>query len=70
MNLPYSAAKTIFENVDAGYAVLVYELPGTEQAPDPNQQAADKVITSINNIGNVTWNGRAISEACGQITMP
>ena len=54
VNLPYSAAKTIFENVDAGYAVLVYELPGTEQAPDPNQQAADKVITSINNIGNVT----------------
>ena len=46
VNLPYSAAKTIFENVDAGYAVLVYELPGTEQAPDPNQQAADKVITA------------------------
>ena len=38
VNLPYSAAKTIFENVEAGYAVLVYELPGTEQAPDPSRR--------------------------------
>lgn len=30
VNLPYSAAKTIFENVEAGTPVIVYSLPGTE----------------------------------------
>lgn len=30
VNLPYSAAKKIYENIEAGYPVLVYELPGTE----------------------------------------
>lgn len=30
VNLPYSAAKTLFENIESGCAVLVYTLPGTE----------------------------------------
>lgn len=30
INLPYSAAKTLYENIEAGCAVLVYTLPGTE----------------------------------------
>lgn len=30
INLPYSAAKVIYEHIEAGYPVLVYELPGTE----------------------------------------
>ncbi len=32
INLPYSAAKTLYENIEAGCAVLVYTLPGTEGA--------------------------------------
>ncbi len=30
INLPYSAAKTLYDNIDGGCAVLVYTLPGTE----------------------------------------
>ena len=30
VNLPYSAAKTLYENIESGCAVLVYTLPGTE----------------------------------------
>lgn len=30
INLPYSAAKTLYENIEEGCAVLVYTLPGTE----------------------------------------
>ena len=32
INLPYSAAQTIFNNISAGDAVIVYELAGTEQS--------------------------------------
>ena len=32
VNLPYSAAEQIFENISAGTPVIVYELPGTESA--------------------------------------
>lgn len=30
INLPYDAAKTIYEHITAGFPVLVYKLPGTE----------------------------------------
>lgn len=30
INMPYSAAKTMYENIERGVAVIVYELPGTE----------------------------------------
>lgn len=33
INLPYSAAKTIYENVEKGTAVICYHLPGTEVLP-------------------------------------
>lgn len=32
INLPYSAAKTLYENIEEGCAILVYTLPGTEGA--------------------------------------
>lgn len=31
INLPYSAAEKIYEQMEAGFPVLVYELPGTER---------------------------------------
>lgn len=45
VNLPYSAAKKIYENVEAGTPVIVYSLPGTEsQVQDdtltPEEEAA------------------------------
>lgn len=33
INLPYSAAERIYEHMEAGFPVLVYELPGTERSP-------------------------------------
>lgn len=30
INLPYSAAKTLYDNIEEGCAILVYKLPGTE----------------------------------------
>lgn len=44
VNLPFSVAKTIFENVEAGTPVIVYSLPGTEskvqETLTPEEQAA------------------------------
>jgi len=34
VNLPWSKAKIIFENIEQGFPVLVYELPGTEAVPE------------------------------------
>jgi len=33
INLPWSNAKVIFENIEQGFPVLCYELPGTEPVP-------------------------------------
>lgn len=54
VNLPKSAAKTIYENVSAGYPVLVYTLPGTESAAAKAQLEAVDTIDLINKIGNVS----------------
>lgn len=54
INLPYSTAKTIFNNVKSGDPVFVYELPGTETAKEMAMDAADAVEITINAIGNVT----------------
>ena len=54
INLPYSAAKTIYETVSTGYPVLVYELAGTESEAGLAQLAAYGVIDLINAIGPVT----------------
>ena len=54
INLPYSAAKTIYENIEAGYPVLVYELPGTESQKGKDMDAASAVDEAITSIGAVT----------------
>lgn len=67
INLPLSAAKTIFENVAANYPVLVYELPGTESAAGIAQDAAYVVDQAIAAIGTVSLESQAtISSARGQ----
>lgn len=50
INLPLSAAKTIYETIEQGYPVLVYELPGT-QSEAVKQAAASSVIAAIDAIG-------------------
>ena len=63
VNLPYSAAKTIFGYVKAGYPVLVYNLPGTEDSRGA-QSGVTTCINAINSIGPVTGaSGEAISTA-------
>lgn len=53
VNLPVSAAATIFSYVSDGFPVLVYELPGTENYKY-EEAAAAPVIDAINQIGTVT----------------
>ena len=53
VNLPASAAKKIFENIEKGDPVLVYTLPGTESPAAVAQEAA-QVVNLINAIGEVT----------------
>ncbi|MGN0352792.1 MAG: peptidoglycan binding domain-containing protein [Roseburia sp.] len=59
INLPLSAAKTIFENVAANYPVLVYELPGTESEKGIAQDAAYVVDQAIAAIGTVSMESQA-----------
>lgn len=64
VNLPLSAAGTIFANVKAGYPVLLYELPGTETIDTLTQQNANNCIDAINSIGEVTADsGQPIADA-------
>ena len=53
INLPQGAAKTIFENINANFPVLVYELAGTQSAKGIAQDQAYAVIDLINAIGPV-----------------
>ncbi|MBQ6845044.1 MAG: L,D-transpeptidase/peptidoglycan binding protein [Agathobacter sp.] len=53
VNLPLSAAKTIFENISNNFPVLVYELAGTESPKGIAQDQAYVVIDLINAIGPV-----------------
>ena len=53
INLPYAAAKKIYETIDKGYCVLVYNLPGTE-SDSVKQKEAAAVVNTINSIGTVT----------------
>lgn len=53
INLPLSVAKTIYETVNKGYAVLVYTLPGTESKSTQKNDAAT-VVKMIDGIGIVT----------------
>ena len=52
INLPLSAAKIIFEHVEAGFPVLCYHLEGTQSEEGIAQDEAYKVIDAINAIGN------------------
>jgi hypothetical protein len=63
VNLPPSIAKTIFENIDAGYPVLVYELPGTESPLGIAQDTASATDSTINAIGAVTLNSQGAIQA-------
>lgn len=54
VNLPLSAAKTIFETVDKNYPVLVYELPGTESTTGNDPAKAKAVSDLIDAVGEVT----------------
>ena len=63
VNLPSSAAATIFSYVSAGFPVLVYELPGTENYKY-EEAAAANVINAINQIGDVSGgSGEVIANA-------
>lgn len=59
VNLPWSTAKTIFEYVDAGFPVLVYELAGTESAKGIAQDQAYAVDSLIKAIGAVSLESEA-----------
>lgn len=63
VNLPYSVAKTIFENIQAGDAIFVYELAGTESEKAKAQDAAAQVTNAINAIGAVTLDSKSAIEA-------
>lgn len=52
--LTIAAAKTIFENIAAGYPVLVYELPGTESPKAIAMDQGASVVDAINGIGEVS----------------
>lgn len=54
VNLPYSAAQKIYENIEAGDPVLVYELPGTESPRGIAEDEAYALDKDIEAIGTVT----------------
>lgn len=58
VNLPYSAAKKLYENIESGCPIFVYTLPGTESAKAKAQDAAAGVVSAINGIGNVSLGSR------------
>lgn len=62
VNLPESAAQKIYENVEAGYPVVVYELEGTESALGLDQDAAAEVDDAIKRIGTVTLDKESLIE--------
>jgi hypothetical protein len=67
VNLPLSAAATIFSYVKAGFPVLMYDLPGTETLDTATQQAVDNCKNAINAIGIVsTGSGDLINAARSQ----
>lgn len=59
INLPRSAAKTIYETIEQGYPVLVYTLPGTESEAVQKADAAT-VVGLIDSIGPVTLESETV----------
>lgn len=67
VNLPFSIAKKLYENIEAGCPILVYKLAGTESAKGQSQNAAAQVINMIRGIGEVSQESRnAINSARSQ----
>ncbi len=60
VNLPYSIAKKLYENIEAGCPVLVYKLAGTESSKGKAQESAAAVISAITSIGDVTLDSRNV----------
>jgi len=54
INLPWSKAKIIFENIQSNFPVLCYQLPGTETAKGIAQDQAYEMDKVIKAIGTVT----------------
>ena len=52
VNMPYAAAKTLFENVYAGMPVICYNLPGTENAQSSKASGKDDSSTCTANNGS------------------
>lgn len=66
VNLPLSAAGTIFSYVSTGFPVLLYDMPGTETIDSLTQKSVDECKNAINAIGVVTADsGGAIANARG-----
>lgn len=63
VNLPYGVAQKIYENIEAGYPVLVYELPGTESPLGIAQDAAYEMDKAIEAIGTVTLDSAAVIQS-------
>lgn len=67
VNMPHSAAKTLYDNIEAGCAVLVYQLSGTESPKAKAQDAAAAVVQLIGSLGDVTLESKgAVEEARNQ----
>lgn len=64
INLPHSAAKTIFENISAGFPVLCYTLEGTQSPAGIAQDQAYVVIDAIKKIGTVTLESESKITSC------
>lgn len=60
INMPYSAARNLYENIEAGCPIFVYKLPGTESEKGKAQDAAVIVVNAINAIGEVTPDKREL----------
>lgn len=64
VNLPYDVAKKIYENVEAGDPVLVYELEGTQSAKAVAMDQGGAVADAINRIGEVNLGSGEIIASC------
>ncbi len=59
INMPYSAAQTVYSYVYAGFPVLMYELEGTETIDTLAKKNAAACVSLISEIGTVTKKSEA-----------
>ena len=62
VNMPHSAAKTLYDNIEAGCAVLVYQLSGTESPKAKAQDAPAAVVQLIGSLGDVSLESKGAVE--------